>query len=355
MKLNTQANYLTKLNGPWRITFGTNPDTCNHHCIMCEEHSYYSPKNRKRMKGDSKRRLMDFSIIQKVVQECSTFGLKEIIPSTMGEPLLYKDFPGIINICHEYDVKLNLTTNGSFPGRTAEDWAELIVPVTSDVKISWNGATKELQEKVMLGSNYEQRLEDLMTLLKIRDRHYREGGNYCSVTLQLTFMEINLHEIPEIVKLAISLGADRVKGHHLWVNFNDIAQLSLRRNSDSIRRWNQTVDECRRIAKETTLPNGKHIKLDNFYKLDPYNKNELQPDGICPFLGREAWVNHEGRLDPCCAPDDLRKGLGTFGNVLDSRLMAIWESEQYNRLIKHYLENDLCQMCNMRRPREEIK
>src|SRR5207253_2951864 len=25
--------------GPWRITFDTNPDTCNLHCVMCEEHS----------------------------------------------------------------------------------------------------------------------------------------------------------------------------------------------------------------------------------------------------------------------------------------------------------------------------
>jgi hypothetical protein len=29
--------------GPWRITFDTNPDTCNLRCIMCEEHSPHSP------------------------------------------------------------------------------------------------------------------------------------------------------------------------------------------------------------------------------------------------------------------------------------------------------------------------
>ena len=28
---------------PWRITFDTNPDHCNYHCTMCEEHSPYSP------------------------------------------------------------------------------------------------------------------------------------------------------------------------------------------------------------------------------------------------------------------------------------------------------------------------
>ena len=28
--------------GPWRITFDTNPDDCNLHCIMCEDHWPYS-------------------------------------------------------------------------------------------------------------------------------------------------------------------------------------------------------------------------------------------------------------------------------------------------------------------------
>ena len=28
--------------GPWRITFDTNPDDCNLHCIMCEDHSPFS-------------------------------------------------------------------------------------------------------------------------------------------------------------------------------------------------------------------------------------------------------------------------------------------------------------------------
>lgn len=350
----TGLKAITKLEGPWRITFDTNPDDCNHHCIMCEEHSYYSPKNRKRTKGNSKRRLMDFNIIQNVVHECSPFGLKEIIPSTMGEPLLYKNFPKIIGLCRGYNVKMNLTTNGSFPSRSAEEWAELIVPVTSDVKISWNGATKELQEEVMVGSNHEKRLEDLKTLLKIRDQHYYGGGNYCSVTLQLTFMKVNLQEIPEIVKLGISLGVDRVKGHHLWVHFNDIAHLSLRKNHDSIKRWNNTAIECIKVARDTILPNGKHIKLDNFHELDPRNINELHHKGICPFLAREAWVNHEGRFDPCCAPDDLRRELGNFGNVLDKGLMAIWGGEQYDQLINHYLENDLCKMCNMCKPRGEV-
>ena len=47
----------------------------------------------------------------------------------MGEPLLYQGFEGIISICREFNIKLNLTTNGTFPRKTAAEWARLIVPL----------------------------------------------------------------------------------------------------------------------------------------------------------------------------------------------------------------------------------
>jgi hypothetical protein len=54
---------------------------------------------------------------------------------------------------------MNLTTNGTFPRtteKTVTEWAKLIVPITTDVKISWNGATAETSQKVMLRINFEE-------------------------------------------------------------------------------------------------------------------------------------------------------------------------------------------------------
>lgn len=52
----------------------------------------------------------------------------------MGEPLLYEHFEDILALCAKHNVKLNLTTNGTFPKHGAREWAARIVPVTSDVK-----------------------------------------------------------------------------------------------------------------------------------------------------------------------------------------------------------------------------
>ena len=87
---------LSHRNGPWRLTFDTNPDTCNLHCVMCEEHSPHSALSRKRKEEGRTHRLMPIDLIERVIADTAPHGLREIIPSTMGEPLLYKHFEDIL-------------------------------------------------------------------------------------------------------------------------------------------------------------------------------------------------------------------------------------------------------------------
>lgn len=330
---------------PWRITLDTNPDDCNLHCIMCEEHSSY-----RNASADSPRR-MSPELIEKVLSEASDLGITEVIPSTMGEPLLFAHFEMIADLCRHYSMSMNLTTNGTFPRLGATAWAEKIIPVTSDVKISWNGATKETQEKIMKGSQWENRLQSLRQFVQVRNDEARRSGHYCRLTFQMTFLETNLHELSEIVELAVREGADRLKGHHLWVHFKETENLSLRRSAESVRRWNKAVEKAYGTAEKQLLPNGKPILLENIYPLDPRQPEVLLSDGECPFLGKEIWVSAEGRFDPCCAPDKQRRGLGQFGNLKEQTLSDIWQSDAYLNLTKNYADYPLCKTCNMKRKR----
>lgn len=341
---------ITRNAGPWRITFDTNPDTCNLKCIMCEEHSEHSLLQITRKNEGRPRRIMPFEMIEKVMADAAPHGLREIIPSTMGEPLLYDQFEGIIELCQRYGVKMNLTTNGTFPRLGAEEWAKRIVPVTSDVKISWNGATKETHEAIMVGSRWETVLENARTFIAVRDAHAAAGGNRCRVTFQLTFLESNVHELADMVRLAIELGVDRVKGHHLWAHFDAIREESMRRSPESIARWNASVLAAREIAANTPLANGQSILLENIFLLDETATEDLAPGGPCPFLCQEAWVSAMGRFDPCCAPDAQRRTLGEFGNLHEKSFMEIWNGGAYRELTSTYQNRPLCLSCNMRKP-----
>jgi MoaA/NifB/PqqE/SkfB family radical SAM enzyme len=336
-------------NGPWRITFDTNPDDCNLHCVMCEDHSIYSSTQKDRVKLGKPPRRMDVGLMRKVVSEAVLHGLKEIIPSTMGEPLLYAEFEEILWICDEFNVKLNLTTNGTFPRRPAAEWAGLIVPRASDVKVSLNGTNAETDESIMRGAQFSRIVDNLRQFLRVRDAIRGESGHYCRVTLQVTFLETNCHELPDMVRLAAELGVDRLKGHHLWVHFPETAPLSMRRDRSSIARWNALVEKVITAADEFRRADGSRVRLEGIFPLASEG-SAMVSGAKCPFLGQEAWVAWDGRFNPCCAPDALRRTLGDFGNLYESDLLKVWQGSAYRELVQNYPSRRLCASCNMRRP-----
>lgn len=341
--------------GPWRITFDTNPDDCNLHCIMCEEHSPHSDTQRAREAAGIPKRRMPVELLRRIMEDSRDTPLREVIPSTMGEPLLYAHFDDIIDLCMEHGVLMNLTTNGTFPRRGVREWARRLVPITSDVKISWNGATKQTHERIMLGTKWERVLENVRTFIAERDAHARLVGHRCRVTFQLTFLETNVAELADIVRLAASLGVDRVKGHHLWAHFEQIKPLSMRRGPESIARWNAAVRGARAAVAECPLPDGRGVLLENIHLLEDAAVENIAPGARCPFLGREAWVSAMGRFDPCCAPDAQRRTLGEFGDLNQVGIQDVWNGADYQRLRETYMEHPLCRGCNMRQPVEATR
>ena len=334
-----------KLKGPWRMTFDTNPDKCNIKCIMCEEHSKYNQKKR------NINRIMDFSLIESVLKESVKLGLHEVIPSTMGEPLLYSQFERFIELVRKYGLKLNLTTNGTFPRLGVDKWGELILPIASDVKISINGSSKKVAESIMNGLDYEKQMQNINRFIQIRDTIRKSGVNSPTVTLQVTFMERNLTELPDLLRLAIKLDIDRLKGHHLWITHPEVEEESLQRNTEAIRRWDSIALKMKEISESSKLKNGKTITLDNVYEISDLSGDGVVPsEFLCPFLGKEGWIAWDGTFNVCCAPDNLRQTLGNFGNVTKTDFMDLWNSPEYNNLVGNWGNYSVCKKCNMRRP-----
>jgi MoaA/NifB/PqqE/SkfB family radical SAM enzyme len=223
-------------------------------------------------------------------------------------------------------------------------------PLASDVKISWNGATRDTQERIMPGTDWDRVLDNVRAFVAVRDAHAAAGGNRCRVTFQLTFLRDNVDELADVIRLAARLGVDRVKGHHLWVHFPEVEAQSMRRSAEAIRCWNAAVRDAEAAAAKARLPSGEAVLLENIFPLDGTATGELVPDGRCPFLGQEAWVSAAGRFDPCCAPDAQRRTLGEFGNLLETGLAEIWQGRAYRALAATYRNRALCASCTLRRP-----
>ena len=140
-----------------RITLVTNPDSCNLKCPLCFLNQRQKPLG---------LGTMDFSLVEKTIRSFYSKDLKEIIPSTMGEPLLYPYFKNLLNLCSQLSIKINLTTNGTFPLGGVSCWAEPLLTHCSDIKISMMGLSASVNEYLMCGINQKEYLENIKLLVE---------------------------------------------------------------------------------------------------------------------------------------------------------------------------------------------
>jgi len=325
--------------GPRRITFLTNPDDCNLACPMCREHSPLAT-------GRDKPRRLTIDFVASVLGERADSPLEEVIPSTMGEPLLWPGIDRLAELCSERNLLLNVTTNGTFPDRGATSWAKLLAPIASDVKVSWNAASAATAARVAPGLDFARAIEAVRDFVGVRDELRARGQRACRVSFQVTAQEANVAELPRIVELAAQLGIERVKVNQLQVHFSALMEQDLRRHPAARERWNEAVGAMCAAAQTHPLPSGRTLLLEN---AEPWREGAPPARGPCPFLDREAWVLGDGRFAPCPAPAGQDGKLGVFGSLAEHGMGEIWLSHEYRALVRGYLAHATCSNCALRR------
>jgi len=192
-----------------RITFITNPHSCNSNCDLC--FSKQAPLNWE------PTREMDFAVIERVVDAFLPLGLKEIIPSTIGEPFLYSRFEDFLLLAKSKNIKVNITTNGTFPNGGLKKWLPLLLPVLSDIKFS------------AMHGKIPSSIYEFLKELRMENGELRISKS--TVTIQATLGKGDkLDEIPK--------GVDRVKINEPWILNSQFSIL------------NSQLEECSFLGKE---------------------------------------------------------------------------------------------------------
>ncbi|HET6436974.1 MAG TPA: radical SAM protein [Anaeromyxobacter sp.] len=328
------------LPGPWRLTLVTNPDDCNLSCDMCPTGA---------LPPAVRPRRMDPALALSVLEERSGSPLRQVIPSTRGEPLLWAGMDTLLAACERHRLRVNLTTNGTFPGRGPEAWGQALLPLATDVKISWNGARPATAERIMAGLSFAAALEALRRFLLVRDGVAASTGWRATVSFQVTVQEGNVEELPELVRLAALLGVDRVKLNHVqpWLPY--LAARSLRRTAAAIARFNAAAAGALASAAETPRTGGGRVLVENGAPLAP-DPASPAPRGPCRFAGREAFIHWDGQLSPCPHPLASRGELGQFGSVGHTTLGELWAAPAFADFVAGVPQHPVCASCPFRRP-----
>jgi radical SAM protein with 4Fe4S-binding SPASM domain len=110
------------------------------------------------------------------------------------------------------------------------------------------------------------------------------------------------------------------------------------------------VKQANEAQEKFRKSNGEKVILENIIPLQKNENKEIPESYECPFLEKELWVSATGNISPCCAPDEMRKTLGHFGNIENTSIEDVLQSSVYTELVSNYKTKPLCKTCNMRKP-----
>ena len=306
-----------------RLTLLTNPDKCNLCCPLCFLNQRGKPFGMGEMPIEIAK-----AAIEKYAGDAGdlpgkeTCGLREVIPSTMGEPLLYSKFEELLDCCCKKNIPLNLTTNGTFPGiwGSAAGMERLLL-ACSDIKVSCMGFDAPAFDEMMPGIAFESWRRNVERLLDVAHslnaaRSTQASATPCrkiaTVSLQVTLHKKLVPQATEILAWAENAGVDRIK----W---NLPVFLSgARRLRDEYGIDGATVKELRSLLKSPRvrcegslffgdgLP-GKVLPGNVMPgKVTPANSPAgVVPAGAgpCDFFKDEIWILPDGTEEYCPNPE----------------------------------------------------
>lgn len=269
------------MNAVRRITLLTNPDICNLRCPLCflnqRGQSYFEISG---IAGE-----MDFCVAKAAIERYALRRdrngkclLREVIPSTMGEPLLYSRFDDLLALCRSLGIPLNLTTNGTFPGSWGDEVGMYkLLQACSDIKIS-----------SLASESFGGWKKNVERLLKVRSDRRQET----SVSIQATLHRKNLMMVPELIVWATAIGINRIKWNS--VVFLSDAPKDLRNEYG----LDRSAEDLRNYILDCSKMCGSPIRHEgSLFVTSPYT-NESE----CPFV-EELWILPDGSEQHCPNPE----------------------------------------------------
>ena len=168
--------------------YGTAPRTvniestshCNAKCLTCP-HPYHQ-----RVRG-----IMDDDLYLKVLDECIELGVEKIHLQNFGEPLIDRKLPEKIKMAKDRGIEtVKIISNAS--ALTENKSRQLIEAGLDEIKVSFDGLSKDVFEKVRVGLKYEKIVANLEGLIRLRGEMGKTNPK-----IQLMFVAIKENEFEE--------------------------------------------------------------------------------------------------------------------------------------------------------------
>ncbi|MGB8993510.1 MAG: radical SAM/SPASM domain-containing protein [Desulfobaccales bacterium] len=203
--------------------------------------------------------------------------------SGWGEPLLHPQLWDMARALRAQGLQVSLTTNGL---GLSEEVQMRVLEHLDMVAISLDGARAETYESVRPGADFHRLVQQVAALCS---RKRSLGLKRPEVVLLFLKMRPNLAELPEFLRLAASLGVDRVNAPNLdFIPIPEMEPLSLLSPGSPDSEIEAIQRQAEAEAKAFKMP-FRNLSLSPHFDLRVCDANPL----------RNAFVTVSGEVAPC--------------------------------------------------------
>ena len=253
---------------------------------------------------------MEPNVWEKIIKDITDSDTKALMMDHEGESLLNPNLITMVNDArHAGVLDIWLHTNGNL--LTPKRAHELIEAGLTKLNVSIDATTEETYSKVRPGGNLSKVESNLRSFLDIRKTLGRED---IRVRVSFVYHHRNAHEKDEFIR--------RWKDHVNVVAIQSMIDMDCFNDPAS-------------FLKQITISNEQIDYMNSF---------------VCDNIWTTPIIDTDGNLIACGMP--VRKETASdliIGNIMDSTLANLWNSDRHNNLRKshlnHKLTNPTCKAC----------
>ena len=330
------ADSATPLPSPVEAYFEV-ANRCNSKCATCP--LTFSPQEAARQLS-----LEEFKHLVRQLPD-----LRRAVLQGIGEPLLNRDLAPMVAHLKTRGVYVVFNTNAALLTRRRQ--LELIDSGLDELRVSLDSSTPETYLKVRGIPAFERVVANLGEMVSTR---VSRGTCTPRISIWMTGLRENLHELPDVVDLAGRLGVDEVYlqrmvywGEGLATSEQSIYPGQLARSSEV----EAIIAEAeRRAARYGVGFRGADARPPRASILE--RVPEREPWRACSRPLRLAYVTAQGTALPCCiAPfTDAPFESIRLGNYLQDGVAGVWNGEAYQRFRQQLYSSEppaACRHCGL--------
>ena len=287
---------------------------CNHRCVFCAVD--YLGYEAHFLKKD---------VILRDIRQMGGRGLKSVICSGEGEPLLNRELPEITNGIRALGVDVAMSSNGAlFTKEAAEECLGAFTWIRFSVASLESGSYYEIQRAAK--GDLEKVKRNLSDAVEVK----RKRGCRTTLGVQCLLLERNLEQLPAMAGELRRIGVD-------YLTIKPFSQ-----HPHSINRI--TMDYGRLLELEKELKELETPGFSIYFRAEAMRKvHHEKAYSRCLGLPFMTHIDAKGDVWPCVAhigTEELK-----YGNIYENTFQEIWEGERRKAVVNKLYGMDINKVC----------